>query len=116
MAIWIEKEECIGCGLCLESCPYDAIELIDEIAVLKENCNECGACIDSCEQEAIKTDAVVKEKEISLEDYSGVWVFAEQRGSELGKVGLQLLGGGRTLADSLGQELCAVVVGHDKNR
>lgn len=113
MAIWIEEEECIGCGECIDSCPYNAIEIVDDIAKLLENCNECGACIESCEQEAIRTDVEKEEKEVTIEDYKGVWVFAEQRGGDLGKVGLQLLGGGRQLADTLGQELCAVILGHE---
>ncbi|MCK5562030.1 MAG: electron transfer flavoprotein subunit alpha, partial [Thermoplasmata archaeon] len=113
MAIWIEEEECIGCGECIDSCPYNAIEIVDDIAKLLENCNECGACIESCEQEAIRTDVEKEDKKVSLEDYKGVWVFAEQRGGDLGKVGLQLLGGGRQLADNLGQELCAVLLGHE---
>ena len=113
MAIWIEEEECIGCGLCIDSCPYDAIEIIDDIAKLNDKCTECGACIESCEQEAIKSDVEKEEKKVSDDEYLGVWVFAEQRGGELGKVGLQLLGGGRALADELGHELCAVLLGHN---
>ncbi len=113
MAIWIEEEECIGCGECIDSCPYNAIELVDDIAKLLENCNECGACIESCEQEAIRTDVEKEEEKLSLDDYKGVWVFAEQRSGVLGKVGLQLLGGGRQLADNLGFELCAVLIGHE---
>ena len=113
MAIWIVEEECIGCGLCIDSCPYDAIEIIDDIAKLNEKCNECGACIESCEQEAIKSDVKKEEKQVSADEHLGVWVFAEQRGGELGKVGLQLLGGGRALADELGHELCALLLGHN---
>ena len=48
-----------------------------------------------------------------IEDYKDVWVFAEQRGGELSKAALQLLGKGRELADTLGQKLCAVLLGED---
>jgi electron transfer flavoprotein alpha subunit len=113
MAIWIKEEDCIGCSLCIESCPYDAIEIIDDIAKLNDKCTDCGACIESCEQEAIKSDVEKEEKKASDDEHLGVWVFAEQRGGELGKVGLQLLGGGRALADELGHELCALLLGHD---
>lgn len=44
---------------------------------------------------------------------SGVWVFAEQRGGELRKVTHELLSVGRRFADSLGQELVAVLLGKD---
>jgi electron transfer flavoprotein alpha subunit len=48
---------------------------------------------------------------MNLEDYKGVWVFAEQRDGELQKIALQLLGEGRRIADKLGEELTAVLLG-----
>ena len=48
---------------------------------------------------------------MEIKDYKGVWVFVEQRDSKLLDVGIELLGAGRTLADKLGQELFAVVLG-----
>ncbi|MFQ5951295.1 MAG: electron transfer flavoprotein subunit alpha/FixB family protein [Candidatus Geothermarchaeales archaeon] len=44
--------------------------------------------------------------------YEGVWIFAEQNQNALEEIGKQLLGKGRELADSLGEELAAVLVGH----
>jgi len=40
-----------------------------------------------------------------------VWVFAEHQGGKIRKVVLELLGAGRTLADTLKGRLCAVVLG-----
>ncbi|MFL0194100.1 electron transfer flavoprotein subunit alpha/FixB family protein [Clostridium sp. WILCCON 0269] len=48
---------------------------------------------------------------MSIADYKGVWVFAEQRDGELQKVALQLVGKGRELADTLGVELTALLLG-----
>ena len=43
----VNKEECTGCGTCVEECPVEAI-VIDEdegcAAVDEEECVECGAC------------------------------------------------------------------------
>jgi len=50
---------------------------------------------------------------MQIEAYKGVWVFAEQRDGKLLDVGLELLGEGRKLADKLGQELAAVLLGHN---
>ena len=47
----------------------------------------------------------------NLSDFKGVWVFAEQREGLLQKVTLELLGKGRDLADTLGVELTAVLIG-----
>ena len=49
---------------------------------------------------------------MNIADYKGVWVFAEQRDGELQKVALELLGKGREIADNLGQELTAVLLGN----
>ena len=45
--------------------------------------------------------------------WKGVWVFAEQRQGELNSVAIELLGEGRKLADELGEELCAVLLGEN---
>ncbi|WP_297633833.1 electron transfer flavoprotein subunit alpha/FixB family protein [uncultured Clostridium sp.] len=48
---------------------------------------------------------------MNLADFKGVWVFAEQRNGELQKVSLELLGEGRKIADKLGVELTALLLG-----
>ena len=55
MAAKIDKDECTGCGTCVEECPTEAISLnADDIAVVKEDdCTECGLCVDSCPTSAI---------------------------------------------------------------
>ena len=42
----------------------------------------------------------------------GIWVFAEQRQGQLSRVSIELLGQGQILAEKIGQELCAVLLGH----
>ena len=46
-----------------------------------------------------------------LSAYKGVWVFAEQREGKIMPVVIELLGEGRKLADAVGCELCAVLLG-----
>ncbi|MGQ9719494.1 MAG: electron transfer flavoprotein subunit alpha/FixB family protein [Nitrososphaerales archaeon] len=43
--------------------------------------------------------------------HKGVWIFAEQKDGNLRGVGLELLGVGRRLADRLGEDLVAVLLG-----
>jgi len=53
--IWISKNRCVGCGLCVESCPVKAISIEKGIAVIDKNkCINCGNCINSCPQGAVK--------------------------------------------------------------
>ena len=48
---------------------------------------------------------------MNIADYKGVWVFAEQRDGKLQKVALELIGKGKEIADKLGTELTAVLLG-----
>lgn len=45
------------------------------------------------------------------DEFKNVWVYAEQREGELQKIALELVGEGKRLAEKLGVEVCAVLVG-----
>jgi electron transfer flavoprotein alpha subunit len=107
-------EECTGCEECLESCPYDAIEMKDGVAWINEKCTLCQACIDACPVEAIifeESDAA--QPELDKSSYTGIWVFAEQRNGKVSSVAYELLGAGRKLAEITGEKLTAVLLGYD---
>ncbi len=109
-SIEVVQDRCVGCGLCVSACLYDAIEMKDNLAVINENCTLCGACVDACKFDAIILRQAKRETG-SLDDYRGVWVVAEQRHGELNDVSFELLGKGRELADALETELAAVLLG-----
>jgi electron transfer flavoprotein alpha subunit len=112
MSIEVIADKCVGCKLCVEACPYWAIEIVDEFAVISlDKCTLCGACVDSCKFEAIILRKHREEQKI--EEYSGIWVFAEQRKGIIQGVTYELLGEGRKLAEKLGVELDAVLLGSD---
>jgi len=57
MAAKVNEEECIGCGVCIDECPAEAISMNDDIAVIDvEACTECGDCVDACPSEAISLE------------------------------------------------------------
>ena len=46
---------CLGFGSCVKACPFDAIHVIDGIAVVdKEACKACGKCIEACPKHLIE--------------------------------------------------------------
>ncbi len=111
MGIVIDKDLCIGCGACVGSCGNGALEMHgDGYALVNDNCVLCGMCVDACPVGAIRSEKDGGEDDIS--SHHGVWVFAQQTGGEILPVAFELLGKGRELADSLGEELTAVCFGH----
>ena len=112
MAVKVIQEKCIGCGICIDTCPFDAIDMVDEKAVITDKCTACGNCKDVCPKEAI----IMEEREkniINIDEYKGVWVFAEQREGKLLNVSIELIGEGRKIADELDTELTAILLGKD---
>lgn len=111
----IISEKCIGCGACEAGCPVGAISTASGTAKIDYDvCIGCGACAGNCPCEAIEQDEAaeaVSEKEVKSEEYRGVWVFAEQRENKLMPTVFELLGEGRKLADTIGVELSALLLG-----
>ena len=45
---------CLGYGSCVKACPFDAIHVVDGIAVVdKEACKACGKCVAACPKNLI---------------------------------------------------------------
>jgi len=43
-----------GCGICVDSCPMEAIKLVNDVAIIDtDKCSNCRACVDDCPNEAI---------------------------------------------------------------
>jgi len=107
----IDIEACIGCGVCEETCTFDAIEVVDGVAVVNEKCTLCGLCVDSCEVEALSIEREEKAAQADLADWSGVMIYAEYRHGRIVPVAFELLGIGRQLADQQNVPLIAVLLG-----
>lgn len=110
MAVMLDKEQCIGCSACVNACPFGAIVMEGDKAVVTDACTVCGACVDVCAVTAISRPAAAQPA-AGTEDYKGVWVYVEQFQGKARNVGHELIGEGRKLADAMGQELAAVVMG-----
>ena len=105
---------CVGCGKCVSTCPFGALSLVNRKAVANASCTMCGACVSVCPVKALSLPAAGAVKK-DLSAYKGVWAFIEitddGKTQKVRPVGFELLSKGRELADQLGEELAAVVIG-----
>ncbi|MBA3046141.1 MAG: 4Fe-4S binding protein [Candidatus Thermoplasmatota archaeon] len=54
MVAVVNKDECVGCGLCVDVCPNGAIKMEDGIAVIDADaCIDCEVCVGECPNGAI---------------------------------------------------------------
>ena len=110
----IDKDKCIGCGGCIDACPFGALSLVDNLAVVNDKCTACGACLLACPMHALNLPAERPQEAVeNLAAYSGVWVWVEQFNGRTGSISVEMLGQGRKLADQRKVALTACVLGHN---
>lgn len=115
MAIRIINENCKGCTLCVKACPFDAIDMVNKLAVINEKCTVCNQCIPACPFKAIEKEPEVEDLKVKdLTAYKNVWVYTEQRAGKLMNVALELLGEGHKLSREIGEDrkVCALLIGY----
>ncbi len=112
----INKDECTGCGACVDVCPFGALSIVNDIAEVDEQCNGCGACLDVCPVDALSLPERPQAAAEELEAYQGVWVWVEQFQGEAASISWEMLGQGRRVADQRKTTLTACVLGHNVER
>jgi len=54
MSLKVDPEKCDGCGICIQSCPMDALRIKDNGPYLKnDECRYCGASVEDCPRDAL---------------------------------------------------------------
>lgn len=51
----VDPDLCTGCGLCCAACPYEVLEMVDDLAtvVKPKACKDLEACVKACPTGAI---------------------------------------------------------------
>jgi electron transfer flavoprotein alpha subunit len=110
--IQVLEHKCVGCGKCIKVCPYEAITLEDELAVINENCTLCGACVDSC-----PFDAIVLEKDQvighDVSAFSGIALYVEHRHGEISSVVPEIINAAFQLKKSIEKPVSAILLGSE---
>jgi NAD-dependent dihydropyrimidine dehydrogenase PreA subunit len=59
----VKVDLCIGCGVCVENCPFGALELREDVVEVDQaTCMGCGVCVSTCEEGAL---SLVRDKSAS---------------------------------------------------
>ncbi|RLI62399.1 MAG: 4Fe-4S ferredoxin, partial [Promethearchaeia archaeon] len=78
-----EIEKCVGCGVCKNHCPADAIEIVEgKYTVDKDACVGCGDCIRYCPEGALafNWESDIAEFTERLIEYAyGVWKIHQKK-------------------------------------
>ncbi len=112
--IKIISDKCVGCGVCVNVCPFGAISLDEKLAVIDlDKCTLCGACKEACNFDAIEIVKPEAASRVDLNQYRGVWVFIEEENSRIAGVSFELLGKARELARDLVTDVVGVYLGHN---
>ncbi|MFH1328704.1 MAG: CoB--CoM heterodisulfide reductase iron-sulfur subunit A family protein [Candidatus Bathyarchaeota archaeon] len=71
----VNEDVCVGCGTCVVSCPYNAIELgktSKKAHVSETLCKGCGTCVVACPSSSIKANNFTDEQILSQVEESSV--------------------------------------------
>ena len=62
----VEKEKCIGCGICEPLCNWGALALVDDfLEISTDKCEGCGLCVCGCPESALRLEHVEVIREIA---------------------------------------------------
>ncbi len=110
--IAIIDRKCTGCGQCVTSCPFNAIDFEKGRPQLNAACRVCGICMKVCPEQAI-IKLETKVKSVDKTKWNDILVFAEVSGGRLHPVALELIGKAHELAKGSHHKVKAVLVGQN---
>ncbi|MBN1298080.1 MAG: 4Fe-4S binding protein [Actinobacteria bacterium] len=83
--LYIDKNSCTGCKLCVKNCPNGAINIISGKAHIDMNmCSECLRCVYVCPRSAIKhikepDEEIAVAKKFQAQDLNEILVDLQKR-------------------------------------
>ncbi len=118
--IRVITQNCVGCGLCVKACPYDAITLSGPIGAREDKptavidlgkCTLCGACVEACKRYGAIVITRTTYKGQDITKYAGICVYAEHRLGKIASVVPEIIGAARELKTALNEPVTAILIG-----
>lgn len=109
--IEVLPDKCNGCGKCIKSCNFNAIQIINGKAVIDLSlCTLCNVCISRCKFSAIKIVKTARKADIY--GYKGIWVVIECFDGEIKNTGFQLASKAIELSKVSKDDVTALLIGN----
>lgn len=81
-ALQVRKDQCIGCGMCVDACAYGAIRMAEYPEIDPYKCRLCGSCVQACPSEALALNEPEMQTQISGGTSKGIWCLPKRRRTE----------------------------------
>ncbi|MGQ9571373.1 MAG: indolepyruvate ferredoxin oxidoreductase subunit alpha [Thermodesulfovibrionales bacterium] len=73
MAVKVDIEKCIGCGICVDVCPVNAIKMENRKAhILEDLCTDCSLCVGKCPVGALTLESIKVNRFYGQENYEHI--------------------------------------------
>lgn len=69
LVAYVIADMCVGCGVCVPACPYDARDIDERLKIAKVNetlCQGCGTCVSACPNYASQLKNMKTEQVFSM--------------------------------------------------
>ena len=71
-----DKQKCDLCGLCLQKCPFGALEMRADGIEVGAGCRMCGLCVRTCPEKAIRFEQ--RANAVDKSQWKDFLIFVEQ--------------------------------------
>lgn len=109
--IRINSQTCVQCGICIQTCPFQALTMEQGSVEVNANCKMCKMCIKACPTQAIDIEEA-KTEEINKDDYRNILVYIEHDNESIHPVSDELIGEALRLVKTTHQEVHCLLIGY----
>lgn len=106
-----DQAKCNLCRICIEKCPFRALQMGESKIEVNEACRMCSVCVKSCPKGAISFEQ--KAGKVNKKEWNHILVYAQQEKGDIHPVVYELIGEAHRLAKKVDYEVHAVLVGSE---
>lgn len=113
------KFDVSGCNLCQQcvaKCPFQALSMEASGIEVNEKCRMCGICVKLCPNHAITFEQKPSKEIQDKTKWKGILIYAEQENEQIHPITYELIGEAKRLAEKVGYEVYAILIGAGKTR